>query len=70
MFESLKPGDVITVKHLGINKTGTLNFPEFLRIREDVTWKELEEQYKRDEAERFAQEKIRNEETKENLPNS
>jgi hypothetical protein len=34
----VKEGAVITVKHLGTNVYGTLQFPKFHRERTDVTW--------------------------------
>ena len=39
--KQLKKGSVITVKHLGANVHGTLQYPKFLRERTDVTWTEL-----------------------------
>jgi hypothetical protein len=38
--KKVKPGSVITVKHLGSNIYGTLQYPKFYRERTDVKWKE------------------------------
>jgi hypothetical protein len=32
---------VITVKHLGVNVYGTLQFPKFYRERKDLTWNDV-----------------------------
>jgi hypothetical protein len=37
----VKEGAVITVKHLGTNVYGTLQFPKFYRERTDVKWEDL-----------------------------
>jgi hypothetical protein len=37
----VKAGAVITVKHLGTNIYGTLQYPKFFRQRDDVTWDDL-----------------------------
>jgi hypothetical protein len=34
----VKEGSIITVKHLGTNAHGTLQFPKFYRERNDVLW--------------------------------
>ena len=39
--KTVKPGDVITVKHLGMNIYGTLQFPQFYRERLDVKWTDV-----------------------------
>ena len=39
--KKVKKGDVITVKHQGVNMHGTLQFPKFYRVRTDVTWENL-----------------------------
>jgi hypothetical protein len=39
--KSVAEGSVITVKHLGVNVHGTLQFPKFYRERKDVTWNEV-----------------------------
>jgi hypothetical protein len=39
--KKVKEGSVITVKHLGINAYGTLQYPKFYRERADVTWNDL-----------------------------
>ena len=39
--KSIEPGSVITVKHSGINKHGTLLYPQFYRQRTDVNWQDL-----------------------------
>jgi hypothetical protein len=39
--KSIPEGSVITVKHLGANVYGTLQYPKFYRERQDLTWKEL-----------------------------
>lgn len=39
--KKVKQGDVITVKHLGANIHGTLQFPKFYRARTDVKWENL-----------------------------
>ena len=39
--KKLKEGDVITVKHSGVNIYGTLQFPQFYRERLDVKWTDL-----------------------------
>ncbi len=37
----VKEGAVITVKYLGKNIYGTLQYPKFYRERTDVEWKDL-----------------------------
>jgi hypothetical protein len=39
--KKVKEGAVITVKHLGTNSYGTLQYPKFYRERTDVTWDDL-----------------------------
>lgn len=39
--KNLKKGDVITVKHGGMNLYGTLQYPQFWRERSDVSWQDL-----------------------------
>jgi hypothetical protein len=39
--KSVKEGAVITVKHLGTNVYGTLQYPKFYRERTDVKWEDL-----------------------------
>jgi hypothetical protein len=39
--KKVKKGSVITVKHLGTNKYGTLQYPKFYRERTDVKWDEI-----------------------------
>ena len=39
--KNLKPGDVITVKHTGMNAYGKLLYPQFYRERTDVNWTDL-----------------------------
>jgi hypothetical protein len=39
--KKLKNGSVITVKHLGTNVYGTLQFPKFYRERQDAKWEDL-----------------------------
>ena len=34
----MQNGDVITVKHNGVNVHGTLLYPHFYRARNDVNW--------------------------------
>ena len=40
-MKQLQIGDVITVKHSGVNVYGTLIFPQFYRKRLDVKWDDL-----------------------------
>jgi hypothetical protein len=37
----VKEGNVITVKYLGLNVYGTLQYPKFYRERTDVKWEDL-----------------------------
>jgi lauroyl/myristoyl acyltransferase len=39
--KKVKKGAVITVKHLGTNAYGTLQYPKFYRERTDVKWEDL-----------------------------
>ena len=39
--KKLQEGNVITVKHLGVNAHGTLQFPQFYRERLDLKWENL-----------------------------
>ena len=39
--KKVKPGSVITVKHLGTNVHGTLQYPKFYRERTDTKWEDL-----------------------------
>jgi hypothetical protein len=39
--KKVKEGSVITVKHLGTNVHGTLQYPKFYRERTDVKWEDL-----------------------------
>jgi hypothetical protein len=39
--KKVKRGTVITVKHLGTNVYGTLQYPKFYRERTDVKWEDL-----------------------------
>jgi len=39
-------GSVITVNHFGFLPNGTLKFPDFRRVRFDMTWEEVQERYK------------------------
>jgi hypothetical protein len=39
--KNLKKGAVITVKYLGANAYGTLQYPKFYRERIDVKWTDL-----------------------------
>ena len=39
--KKIKDGSVITVKYLGTNTYGTLQYPYFHRERTDVTWSDL-----------------------------
>jgi hypothetical protein len=39
--KKVKEGSVITVKHLGTNVYGTLQFPKFYRERPYVKWNDL-----------------------------
>jgi hypothetical protein len=39
--KKVKEGAVITVKHMGTNAYGTLQFPKFYRERIDVAWNDL-----------------------------
>jgi hypothetical protein len=39
--KKVKEGSVITVKHLGTNVYGTLQYPKFYRERTDVLWSDL-----------------------------
>jgi hypothetical protein len=39
--KKIKEGSVITVKHLGTNVYGTLQYPQFYRERTDVKWEDL-----------------------------
>jgi hypothetical protein len=39
--KKVKEGSVITVKHLGTNVHGTLQYPKFYRERIDVKWEDL-----------------------------
>jgi DNA ligase-1 len=39
--KKVKQGAVITVKHLGSNVYGTLQFPKFFRERTDITWNDI-----------------------------
>ena len=39
--KKVKEGSVITVKHLGTNVYGTLQYPKFYRERADLTWNDL-----------------------------
>ena len=39
--KKLKEGAVITVKYLGANIYGTLQYPKFYRERTDVKWDDL-----------------------------
>ena len=36
--KAVKEGEVVTVKHLGTNVYGTLQYPKFYRVRRDVQW--------------------------------
>ena len=40
--KKIKAGSVITVKHLGTNIFGTLQYPKFYRERTDIKWKNIE----------------------------
>ena len=40
-LKKMGPGSVITVKHLGTNIYGTLQYPQFYRQRNDVSWENL-----------------------------
>ena len=37
----VKPGDIITVKHSGVNVHGSLQYPQFYRRRLDIKWQDL-----------------------------
>jgi hypothetical protein len=37
----VKEGSVITIKHLGTNVHGKLQFPKFYRERTDINWEDL-----------------------------
>jgi hypothetical protein len=39
--KKVKEGAIITVKHLGTNVYGTLQYPKFYRERTDVKWEDL-----------------------------
>ena len=39
--KNAKKGTVITVKHLGVNTYGSLQYPKFFRERSDVKWEDL-----------------------------
>jgi DNA ligase-1 len=39
--KKIKEGTVITVKHLGSNVYGTLQYPKFYRERTDVNWEDI-----------------------------
>jgi hypothetical protein len=39
--KGVKEGSVITVKHMGVNVYGTLQYPRFYRERTDVNWENL-----------------------------
>lgn len=39
--KKVKEGSVITVKYLGSNVYGTLQYPQFYRERIDVKWEDL-----------------------------
>ena len=39
--KTIKTGTVITVKHLGTNVYGTLQYPKFYRERIDLKWQDL-----------------------------
>jgi hypothetical protein len=39
--KKVKEGSVITVKYLGANVYGTLQYPKFYRARNDVKWEDL-----------------------------
>ena len=39
--KQVKEGSVITVKHMGTNVHGTMQFPQFYRERLDVKWSDL-----------------------------
>ena len=39
--KKIKKDDVVTVKYLGLNVHGTLQYPKFFRERTDVTWDDL-----------------------------
>ena len=39
--KKVKAGDVVTVKYLGVNVHGTLQYPKFYRERTDVKWEDL-----------------------------
>ena len=39
--KKVKEGSVITVKYLGTNAYGTLQYPKFYRERTDVKWDDL-----------------------------
>ena len=39
--KNIKVGAVITVKHMGTNVYGTLQYPKFFRERLDVSWNDL-----------------------------
>ena len=43
-----RKGTVVTVTYTGVNIYGKLLQPQFYRIRGDVTWKELREQFEKD----------------------
>ena len=42
--KGVKVGSVITVKHMGVNIYGTLQYPKFFRLRSDVSWDDLIQQ--------------------------
>ena len=39
--KTIREGSIITVKHLGTNVYGTLQYAKFYRERKDVTWQDL-----------------------------
>jgi hypothetical protein len=39
--KTVRKSSVITVKHLGTNVYGTLQYPKFYRERTDVNWEDL-----------------------------
>ena len=40
-----KVNSILNIKYDGINKYGKLQFPQFIRIRNDVSWKNLQDDY-------------------------
>jgi hypothetical protein len=38
-------GDILSVAHFGYHLSGTLKFPYFIRVRYDITWDQVLQDY-------------------------